>query len=71
MCKATDIKMIFYSHANETHFQKEGFSLILVLKVRSFWKSEMAYLSIIQILPRHCLPIWSTWQWFQRHKIVQ
>ena len=56
MCKATDIKMIFYSHANETRFQKEGFSLILVLKMRSFWKSEMAYFTIIQILSGHCLP---------------
>ena len=56
MFKASDIKMIFYSHANETHFQKEGFSLILILKMRSFWKSEMAYFTIIQILPGHCLP---------------
>ena len=56
MCKATDIKMIFYSHANETRFQKEGLSLILVLKMRSFWKSEMAYFTIIQILSGHCLP---------------
>ena len=25
MCKATDIKMTFYSHANKTHFHVKGF----------------------------------------------
>ena len=30
------MKTIFYSHANETRFQKEGFALSLVLKVRVF-----------------------------------
>ena len=34
-CKANDMKMIFYSHANKTHFQKKGFALSLVLKVRT------------------------------------
>ena len=34
-CKADDMKMIFYSHANKTHFQKKGFVLSLVLKVRT------------------------------------
>ena len=29
-----DMKMIFYSHANETHFHEKGFALSLVLKVR-------------------------------------
>ena len=28
--------MIFYHHANETHFHKQGFALGLVLKVRVF-----------------------------------
>ena len=28
------MKIIFYSHANKTHFHKEGFALSLVLKVR-------------------------------------
>ena len=35
-CDAIDMKTIFYSHANETRFQKEGFALSLVLKVRVF-----------------------------------
>ena len=33
-CEAiVDMKMIFYSHANKTHFHKESFALSLVLKV--------------------------------------
>ena len=33
-CEAIDMKIIFYSHANKTHFHKKGFALSLVLKVR-------------------------------------
>ena len=35
---AIDLKMMFYSHANETHFHKKGFAqaLGLVSKVRVF-----------------------------------
>ena len=33
-CKAIDMKIILYSHANKTHFHKKGFALSLVLKVR-------------------------------------
>ena len=33
-CEAIDKKMISYSHANKTHFDKKGFAL--VLKVRVF-----------------------------------
>ena len=32
-CKANDMKMIFYSHANETNYHKKGFVLSLVFKV--------------------------------------
>ena len=39
-----DMKMVFYSHANKTHFHRKGFELNLVLKV-SFWNLEMAYLA--------------------------
>ena len=35
-CEAIDMKMISYSHANETHFHNTGFALSLVLKVRFF-----------------------------------
>ena len=35
-CEAIDMKMIFYSYANETHFHKKGFTLGLVVKVRVF-----------------------------------
>ena len=35
-CSAFDLKMIFYSHANKTHFHKKGFPLGLILKVRVF-----------------------------------
>ena len=37
------MKMIFHSCANETHFHKEDFALRLILKVRVFWHSKMAY----------------------------
>ena len=32
-CEAIDLKMIFYSHANRTHFHNKGFALRLVLNV--------------------------------------
>ena len=41
-CEAIDMKLIFYSHANKTHFLKRGFLIGLVLKV-SVWNSEIAY----------------------------
>ena len=34
--EAIDMKLIFYSHANKTHFLKRGFLIGLVLKVRVF-----------------------------------
>ena len=39
-CETFDMKTIFYSYANKTHFQKKGFALSLFLKVRAFetWK---------------------------------
>ena len=39
-CSAFDMEMIFYSHANETHFHKKGCAPSLSLKVRvfGFWK---------------------------------
>ena len=33
-CSAFDIEMIFHSQANKTHFDKKGFALGLILKVR-------------------------------------
>ena len=35
-CKTFDMKTIFYSYANKSHFHKKGFALSLVLKVRAF-----------------------------------
>ena len=35
-CKAIDMKRIFHSHANKTHYLKNGFTLGLVVKVRVF-----------------------------------
>ena len=43
--KAIDMKMIFYSHANETHFHLKGFARSLVLNVTVFGISEMAYIA--------------------------
>ena len=35
-CSAFDMEMIFHSHANKTHLQKEVCALGLILKVRVF-----------------------------------
>ena len=35
-CETIEVKMIFYSHANKTHFHKKGFTLSLVWKVKIF-----------------------------------
>jgi len=35
-CEAIDMKMIFHSHGNKTHFHINGFALSLVLKKRFF-----------------------------------
>ena len=40
-CEAID--MIFNYDANKTLFHNKGFARSLVLKVRFFWNSEMAY----------------------------
>ena len=42
-----DMKMVFYPHANETHFHKKGFALGLVLKVRVFAARKWPITSII------------------------
>ena len=40
--KASHMKVIFYSHANETPYHKKGFAFSLVLEVIVFgtWKCE-------------------------------
>ena len=35
-CSAFDVKMIFHSHANKTHFHMKGLALDLNLKVTVF-----------------------------------
>ena len=40
-----DMKMSFYSHANDTHFHKKGFSLSLVFKVRVFVTLSVKYVN--------------------------
>ena len=44
-CKAIDKRMILYSHANKTEFDKKGSALHLILKVRVFgtWKWPVIY----------------------------
>ena len=42
------MEMVF-PHANKTHFNKKGFALSLVLKVRVFWNSEMVMVQFCQI----------------------
>lgn len=40
-----DMKMSFYSQANDTHFHKKGFSLGLVFKVRIFGPLPVKYVN--------------------------
>ena len=40
-CKAIDMKINFYTHANKTHFQQKDFAIGLVLKVRVFGTQEL------------------------------
>ena len=37
-CKANDIKMIIYSHANKTHLHKKGFLHLVLFWKWKFWK---------------------------------
>ena len=43
ICEAIDMKMFFYSHANQTPFHKRGFALSLILKmnVLGMWKQPI------------------------------
>ena len=42
-CPAFDMEMIFHSQANKTHFHKKCCAPSLILKVRVFKNSEMAF----------------------------
>ena len=42
-CSASDVEMIFHSHANKTHFHNKGCVLTLILKERVFWNSKVVY----------------------------
>ena len=50
-CKASDMKMNFYSHVNKTHFHEKGFALSLVLKVRVLgtWKWPNMFIKIVRL----------------------
>lgn len=48
LSETTDIKIIFYSEANEAHYHKKGFALTLVFKVRVFGSRKW-------FIDRHCL----------------
>ena len=54
-CEATDVKMIFYSHANKNHFH--NLALSLVLKVRVFgtrkWPITSLGMKKFRILIKH------------------
>jgi len=38
--EAIDMKTIFFSHANKTHYNKKGFTLSLVLKLGEFCRTR-------------------------------
>ena len=52
MRKAIDMKIIFYSHANETHYRKKSFALSLVLKVRNLKPGNGLLSSLLRLLLR-------------------
>ena len=52
MWKAIDMEIIFYSHANETHFRKKRFALSLVLKVRNLKPGNGLLSSLLRLLLR-------------------
>ena len=52
MWKAIDMKIIFYSHANETHYRKKSFALSLVLKVRNLKPGNGLLSSLLRLLLR-------------------
>ena len=42
-CSASDMKMIFHSHANKTHFHMKGCALgPASFESKGFWNSEVA-----------------------------
>ena len=56
-CEATDMKMIFYSHANKNHFH--NLALSLVLKVRVFGTRKWSLVQIYLIVKLfQVLEIW-------------
>ena len=42
-CSAFDMEIFFHSHTNKTHFHKKGRATSLILKLRVFGNSEVAY----------------------------
>ena len=52
MWKAIDMKITFYSHANETHYRKKSFALSLVLKVRNLKPGNGLLSSLLRLLLR-------------------
>ena len=52
---AFHLEIIFHSRANKSHFHKKGCAPCLILKVRVFGTSEVAY-SILPQIFRKCFP---------------
>ena len=52
---AFHVEIIFHSNANKSHFHKKGCAPCLILKVRVFGTSEVAY-SILPQIFRKCFP---------------
>ena len=52
---AFHVEIIFHSHANKSHFHNKGCAPCLILKVRVFGTSEVAYSTLPQIF-RKCFP---------------
>ena len=50
-CEATDMKTIFHSRANKTHYQKKGFTGLASFKSEGFWKlgNGLLHVSIVEV----------------------
>ena len=49
ICKAVDMKMIFYSQANTTHFQKKRCAFGLILTVRVFASRKWPIIALAEL----------------------
>ena len=55
--KAVDLKIIFYSRENKTHFHKKGSEISLFLKVRVYGTRKWLFLTSLQFFKNYRYPL--------------